>query len=69
MKKILFVAAIACLAMGCCKKAEKAEGTCCENKECCEKADSCAAEAEVAAEDTVVVDTVAAEVAEEVVAE
>ncbi len=29
MKKVLFVAAIACLAMGCCKKADKAcEGEC-----------------------------------------
>ncbi|HCS88202.1 MAG TPA: hypothetical protein DIW30_07400 [Bacteroidales bacterium] len=62
--------------MGCCKKAEKAEGACCENKECCEKADSCAAKAdscvaevEPVAEDTAAVDSVVAEAAEEVVAE
>ena len=55
MKKILLIAAIAVAAMGCCKKATKAEGTaetCCPKTECvekkCCKADSCAAKAECA---------------------
>ena len=53
MKKILLIAAIAVAAMGCCKKATKAEGTaetCCPKTECvekkCCKADSCCAKAE-----------------------
>ncbi len=40
MKKILFAAAIALLAMGCCKKATTSEETACpcpEKKECCKK--------------------------------
>lgn len=55
MKKILLIAAIAVAAMGCCKKATKAEGTaetCCPKTECvekkCCKADSCCAKAECA---------------------
>lgn len=67
MKKILFVAAIACLAMGCCKKADK----CCQEEGCCK--DSAAVEEVVEAPAEEVIDsTVEAEVeapAEEVVAE
>ena len=55
MKKILLIAAIAVAAMGCCKKAAKAEAAqenCCPKTECvekkCCKADSCAAKAECA---------------------
>lgn len=52
MKKVLLVAVIACVAMGCCKKAstEGDKAACCEaKKECCQKencpkADSCTAD-------------------------
>ncbi|MCM1034199.1 MAG: hypothetical protein NC038_00565 [Paludibacter sp.] len=72
MKKVLFVAAIACLAMGCCKKAannECQEGACCtEQTECCAAE---ATEATEATEDTTVVVEVTetVETVEEVAAE
>ena len=48
MKKILFIAAIAALACGCCKKANNGESACCAEDsakvECCEKHEGCCAE-------------------------
>ena len=46
MKKILFIAAIAALACGCCKKANNGESACCAEKSACcgEKAEGCCAE-------------------------
>ena len=48
MKKILFIAAIAALACGCCKKANRGENACCaedsDTVECCEKHEGCCAE-------------------------
>lgn len=44
MKKIMLIAAVACLAMGCCKKNAEGEQKCCaegENVECCEHAGEC----------------------------
>lgn len=76
MKKVLLMAAIAMLAMGCCKKAQNGEKKeCCkegEKKECCQKAQEQAAEAEavvVEAEAEAEAATDAAEVAVEEVAE
>ena len=48
MKKILFIAAIAALACGCCKKANNGESACCAEDsakvECCEKHEGCCGE-------------------------
>ena len=48
MKKILFIAAIAALTCGCCKKANCGENACCAEDsakvECCEKHEGCCGE-------------------------
>ena len=43
MKKILLIAAVAVMAMGCCKKATCQQDKCCEKPatECCEKKAEC----------------------------